>query len=285
MQEVGAFRELLGEGPVWCEIQQALYWADIRRRLIRRFAPATGETATWELPDLVGSFALRADGGVVVALGCKFAFFDPQSGSIKVVAEPEPGKPTYRFNDGKCDPAGRFLAGSMDDVARGPTGTLWSLAGDGAYRPLLGGCRIPNGLAWSPDGRTMYFSDTAVGVIRAYDYNVSTGEVGSVRLFAHIENGGPDGGTVDEQGYYWCAIYGGWRLERRAPNGRLDRVIELPMQNPTSCIFGGSELDCLYVTSASQRLSQEELAVQPLAGAVLVLDVGVRGLPSARFNG
>jgi sugar lactone lactonase YvrE len=131
----------------------------------------------------------------------------------------------------------------------------------------------------------MYFADTGDGAIRIYDYDLATGAIGSERTIVQLDNGAPDGATVDEQGYYWSAVYGGWRVERRAPDGRLDATFDVPVQNPTSCAFGGLDLDQLYVTSASQRLSTEELAAQPLAGAVMVLQVGVRGLPSTRFDG
>jgi sugar lactone lactonase YvrE len=285
MQVVGTFREVLGEGPVWCEIEQALYWTDIRRKLIRRHSPATGETVTWELPEIVGSFALRRNGGLIVAMRSDIVLFDPSTGRMERLAAPDADKPNHRFNDGKCDPKGRFVVGSMDDVTRDPTGSLWSVSADGSCRALLSNCRIPNGLAWSPDGGRMYFADTGDGAIRVYDYDLATGAIGSERTIAQLDNGAPDGATVDEQGYYWSAVYGGWRVERRAPDGRLDATFDVPVQNPTSCAFGGLDLDQLYVTSASQRLSTEELAAQPLAGAVMVLQVGVRGLPSTRFDG
>lgn len=285
MQVVGTFREVLGEGPVWCEREQALYWTDIRRKLIRRHRPATGETVTWELPEIVGSFALRRGGGLIVAMRSDIVLFDPSTGTMERLAAPDADKPSHRFNDGKCDPRGRFVVGSMDDVTREPTGTLWSVSADGSCRALLSNCRIPNGLAWSPDGGRMYFADTGDGAIRVYDYDLATGAISSERTIAQLDDGAPDGATVDEQGYYWSAVYGGWRLERRAPDGRLDATFDVPVQNPTSCAFGGPKLDRLYVTSASQRLSTEELAAQPLAGAVMVLQVGVRGLPSTRFDG
>ncbi|MDB5362816.1 MAG: hypothetical protein JWO51_4113, partial [Rhodospirillales bacterium] len=239
METVGTFREVLGESPVWCDRDQALYWADIRRRLIRRHAIETGETHSWEFPELVGCFALRQNGGFVVALQSRIAFFDPATGEIETVATPEAGKPGHRFNDGKCDPAGRFLAGSMEDATRAPSGTLWSLAASGTCRALIEGCSLPNGLAWSPDGARMYFSDTMSGVVMVYPYDVANGTTGPGEVFATIGDGGPDGATVDAEGYYWSAIYGGWRVERYAPDGALDRTIRLPVQNPTSCCFGG----------------------------------------------
>jgi sugar lactone lactonase YvrE len=285
MQVVGTFREVLGEGPVWCEIEQALYWTDIRRKLIRRHRPAMGETVTWEFPEIVGSFALRRNGGLIIAMRSDIVLFDPSTVRMERLAAPDACKPNHRFNDGKCDPKGRFVVGSMDDVTREPTGSLWSVSADGSCRALLSNCRIPNGLAWSPDGGRMYFADTGDGAIRVYDYDLATGAIDSERIFAQLDNGAPDGATVDDQGYYWSAVYGGWRVERRAPDGRLDATFDVPVQNPTSCAFGGPDLDQLYVTSASQRLSTEELAAQPLAGAVMVLQVGVRGLPSTRFGG
>lgn len=285
METLGDYRDVLGEGPVWCERGQMLYWTDIRRRLIRAHAVGTGERKSWELPELVGSFALREAGGFVVALKSRLAFFDLASGAVTTAAAPEADKEGHRFNDGKCDPAGRFVAGTMEDATRAPLGSLWSLDGSGTCRSLLGGCRIPNGLAWDAAGTRMYFSDTVEGLIRVYDYDPASGACGEGRIFAKVENGGPDGATVDAQGYYWCAIYGGWRIERYAPDGTLDRTVPMPVQNPTSCCFGGPDLNRLYVTSASQRLNEAERAAQPLAGAVFVIDPGVRGLPSRRFAG
>jgi sugar lactone lactonase YvrE len=284
MDTIGDFREILGEGPVWCELEQALYWVDIRRHLIRRYIPESGQTDTWETPELVSCFALRKQGGLLVALRSRLAFFNPATGSTEPVAAPEVGKSDIRFNDGKCDPAGRFVVGSMNDVSRNPVGSLWSLERSSS-RALLRGCRIPNGLAWSPDGSRMYFSDTLDGEVWSFDYDVTSGEIENRRTFVRIGGGGPDGATVDGDGFYWCAIYGGWRVERYAPNGRLDRTINVPVQNPTSCAFGGRNLDTLYVTTARQRLSPEALAAQPLAGAILAVDVGIsiRGLPAVRF--
>lgn len=282
---IGDFREELGESPVWCEENSLLYWIDIRRKLIRCFELSSGTFRSWSLLETVGSIVLRRQGGLLIALQSRLALFNPVDGSIQSTAAPTQDEPHLRFNDGKCDPAGRFIVGTMDDASRGPIGTLWLFEGSGQRRALVEGCRIPNGLAWSPEGDRMFFADTKLGKIDAYSYDVATGTIGPSIPFAAVSQGGPDGATVDSQGYYWSAIYGGWRLERYAPDGTLDRVVTLPVENPTSCCFGGNSYETLYVTSAWQRLSHQELEAQPLAGALLSLDVGVAGLPGARFAG
>lgn len=273
----------LGEAPLWCDRRKRLFWSDLRRNLIHALAPSTGAIATWSLPELTCSFALASDEELVVALRSRIVRFEMAAGTMADLAAPEAARPNLRFNDGKCDPAGRFVVGSMDDVGRGPVGAIWSVGPDGSHQMLFGGLCIPNGLAWSPDGTRMYVSDTMAGIIWTCGYDPVTGGTTARDVFARIGNGGPDGGTVDAEGYYWCAIYGGWRIERYAPSGALDRTIELPVQNPSSCAFGGEALNQLYVTTARQRLSEDQLADQPLAGAVLVIEPGVTGLPSTYF--
>ena len=279
---VGETRDFLGEGPVWCAREQALYWVDIRAPAVRRLS-AGGEVTSWAMPEPVGSLALREKGGILVALKSALSVFDPASGRIEKIADAPGHHAGLRFNDGKCDRQGRFWVGTMFAEAPGPTGFLYRLDGNGCAA-VLDGIGIPNSLCWSPDGRTMYFTDRPKRVIWAFPYDPATGAIGERRVFASLA--APmvgDGATVDAEGYLWSGNYGGWRVTRFAPDGRVDRVIALPASNITSCAFGGPGLGTLFITSAYQNLGDEQRARQPAAGALFAIDVGVRGLPEARF--
>jgi sugar lactone lactonase YvrE len=280
-------RALLGEGPLWDPLDRALYWVDIKRREVHRFDPARGHDTWWPTPEEVGSLARRAGGGLVVALRSGFHFLDPETGAVRAVARPEPDRPENRFNDGKPDRRGRFWAGSMHDHEKAPTGALYRLDPDGACRRMVDGVICSNALCWSPDGRTMYHADTIRRVVWAWDSDPDHGEIANRRVFARLtgDEGAPDGATVDAEGFVWLAHWDGWRLTRRDPAGRIERVLRLPVQRPTCPAFGGPALDVLYVTSATIGLSAEALAEQPWAGGILALDPGVRGLPEARFRG
>ena len=281
---MGTQTDILGESPVWDERAQCLYWVDIRRPAIRRLHPASGVINTWPMPDLVGSIALTDDERLLVALPSFIALFDPLSGSLEAFAHPPQRVPGHRFNDGRCDRQGRFWVGSMHNLTRAPEGVLYKLEGRGELEAVQGGICIPNSLAFSPDGRTMYFADSLRYTLFAYDYEPDSGRMGEQRVFATTEPPGfPDGATVDAEGHLWNAQFDAWRVVRYAPDGRIDRVIELPVQRPTSCAFGGPDLATLYITTASQKMSPAELQAQPLAGALLALDVGVRGLVEPRF--
>ncbi len=277
----------LGEGPVWDVSEQSLYWVDIEKGQLHRYAPATGAIKRWTLPERIGSFALRSRGGIVCALASGFAFFEPDSGQVEWIAKPEAGIPQNRFNDGKCDRKGRFWAGTMNERDGGRTGALYRLDADLTVHRMEASIGISNSLAWSPDNRRLYFADTQDRAIFVYDYDHASGAVADRRLFASTENdpGSPDGSTVDSEGYLWNAQWDGWRLVRYAPDGRVDRIVELPVQRPTSCAFGGPDLRVLYVTSAIWDLEGDALRDQPWAGGVLALDVGVAGLPEVRFAG
>jgi len=275
----------LGEVPVWDVREQALYWVDIEGKKLFRRDEASGAVRDWTFAERIGSFALRQAGGLVCAFASGFAFFDPDSGAIEWIARPEAMIARNRFNDGKCDRAGRFWAGSMDDLMSEHTGSLFRLDPDRGVHRMDGAIGCSNSLAWSPDDRVFYFADSQDRTIFAYDYDAASGAIANKRVFAVSDIGVPDGSTVDAEGYLWNANWDGWRLVRYAPDGRVDRVIELPVQKPTSCMFGGPDLATLYVTSAIWDLGGPALAAQPWAGGLLALDVGVRGLPETRFAG
>jgi len=275
----------LGECPLWDEREGRLYWVDSRAPAIKRVTIDSGALEVIPLPETVGSIAFRAQGGMLAATRSGIHFFDPATGAFDLAACPEPQLPDNRFNDGRCDRQGRFWAGTMSDVRRDPVGTLYRLDANLACTPLRNAIIIPNSLAWSPDGRTMYFADTNRHTIWAWDYDPATGAATRERVFADTGAGRPDGSCVDADGCLWNAEYGAARIVRYTPGGKVDRTIGLPVDNPTCCCFGGPGLDELYITSARQRLSAEDLARQPLAGSVFALRPGVRGLPEARFAG
>jgi sugar lactone lactonase YvrE len=278
--------DMLGEGPVWAGAEQALYWADIWRPALRRWEPASGNYKTWAMPAPIGSFALRQQGGAVLALKTGLYYFDFQTGATSFITDPEAGRADTRFNDGKCDRQGRFWAGTLDDDGEKlPKGSLYRLDPDGVLHTIRGQVTVSNGLGWSPDNRTFYFTDSPTRNIYAYDFDPESGRISRERIFAHNERGYPDGLTVDAAGYVWGACWDGWQVVRYAPDGSVDRVVEMPVQRPTSCMFGGPELRQLYVTSASRGLTEAELAKQPLAGSVFVIEAGVTGLPEPRFAG
>jgi sugar lactone lactonase YvrE len=233
----------------------------------------------------VGSIALRERRGLLAATKSGLHFLDVESGALEAKTHPETNLPDNRFNDGRCDRAGRFWAGTMSDVKREPVGSLYRFDPDLTCTRLRNAVIIPNSLAWSPDGRTMYFADTNRHTIWCYDYDPSSGAASGERVFVDTGDGRPDGSCVDSDGCLWNAEYGAWRVVRYTPQGKVDRTLDVPVANPTCCCFGGDDLGTLYVTTATQRLTPEDLARQPLAGSVLALRPGVRGLPESRFAG
>jgi L-arabinonolactonase len=277
--------DVVGESPVWSVAEQALYWVDIKWPRLRRLHLASGVVRDWPMPAFAGSVALHRQGSMLIAVGTGLAIFDLEAETFRFLAAPEAARPARRFNDGRCDPRGRFWVGAMSTMGREPTGALYCLNSDATCRKHLDGIMIPNGLAWSPAGDVMYFADTLAAAIYAFDYDLATGAATNRRLFASTEGGavGPDGATVDAEGYLWSASYGGSCVTRFAPDGRVDRRVLLPVQHPTSCAFGGPDLGTLFVTSASQELDAAGMAAQPLAGRVLALDAGVCGRPEPAF--
>jgi sugar lactone lactonase YvrE len=275
----------LGECPLWDEREKVLWWVDSRWPAVKRLDPESGAVMMQVLPEVVGSIAFRATGGLIAAMKSGIHFLDAASGALEARANPEAHLPENRFNDGRCDRQGRFWAGTMCDVRRDPTGSLYRFDADMACTKLRNAIIIPNSLAFSPDGRTMYFADTNRHTIWAYDYDPASGTAAKERVFADTGSGRPDGSCVDAEGGLWNAEYGGWRLVRYTPAGKVDRVVEVPVANPTCCTFGGEDFGTLYVTTATQRLTPEDLAKQPLAGSLLALRPGVKGLPEGRFAG
>ena len=277
----------LGEGPVWDEAGY-LWWVDVKAPALHRLDPASGATRRWDMPEPVGSAVLRRSGGLVVALKQGFALFDPDTGALERLIDPEPDQPDNRLNDGKCDARGRFWAGSMHDPEAEPTGHLYRLDPDLRLTRFDMGFVVTNGPAWSLDGRTFYFTDSAGRHIHAFDFDMESGRLGARRLFAELtpEQGHPDGQCVDAEDHLWTAHWDGGCITRFRPDGSVERVIALPAPRITSCCFGGADLDTLYVTSARIGMTDAQLEAAPLAGGLFaVTGLGVRGAPSARFAG
>jgi sugar lactone lactonase YvrE len=274
----------LGEGPVWDASINRLVWVDILASRLNVTDVQTGETDVIEMPLHVGAVALRASGGYVAALQNGFWVID--DGNVEPLALLTESRPDLRFNDGKCDPAGRFWAGTMAYDESPEAGALYRLDGDGQVRRMLGGLSVSNGLAWSADGQTMFFIDSPTRRIDAFAVEPTTGEIANRRPVVQLglEGGYPDGMTIDAEGGLWVALWRGSAVQRYL-DGVLDAVIELPVSLPTSCAFGGADLDELYITSASEALTAAERAEQPLAGAVFRVRPGVSGLPPVPFLG
>jgi len=275
----------LGEGTLWDPAARVLWWVDIWGKAIHRTDPATGRDDVFATPKYVGCLGLREQGGLVVTLADGFYFFDPASGRFDHIVDPEAHLPETRFNDGKTDRQGRFWSGTVFEAPPRPTeyiGALYRLDPDLSCHRMVEGIGSSNGLAFSPDSRTMYFADSQGGVVWAFDFDPATGDIDRRRVFVDFRDmaGCADGATVDAEGCYWSTLPESGKLCRFDPDGRLMRTIRLPTDIPTCCEFGGADLDILYVTTARLRKT-----TAPLAGALLAIDVGVKGLTLPPFKG
>jgi sugar lactone lactonase YvrE len=240
------------------------------------------------MPERIGCFAFRRSGGIIAGMQYGIAFVDlAETISIRRVFEFELTNSESRFNDGRCDPAGRFWAGTMIETLDRRVGALYRFDPDGKCHLMVDNLICPNGLAFSPDGRILYHSDSRQDYVFAWDFDVRSGDIRNQRVFLamDIQEGRPDGAAVDREGYYWICHVGGWHVSRYSPDGKIDRVIGLPVQRPTMCAFGGKDFDTLFITTASYPLSKTALAKQPLAGALFAINVGVRGLDEPFFAG
>lgn len=279
---------LVGECPRWHPTEQALYWVDIYEPSINRFDPITGKNQRWLMPERIGCFGFRKNGGIIAGMQSGIAFVElGDAVSVKRVFDFEPNNPDTRFNDGRCSPTGQFWAGTMAESLDRRYGVLYRFDPDGRCHRMVDNLICPNGLGFSPDGRTMYHSDSRQDYVFAWDHDTATGDIRNQRIFLAMDltEGRPDGAAVDTEGYYWVCHVNGWRVARYSPEGKIDRVIGLPVQRPTMCAFGGSGLDTLYVTTATYPLSETALAKQPLAGSLFAIDVGVRGQAEPFFAG
>lgn len=282
-----ADRNILGEGPVWDDVEGCLWWVDIVGATLHRLRLPDEAHQSWPMPERIAALAPRREGGLVLAMASGFARFDGATGGLM----PYPDRPALRagqrLNDGSCDAAGRFWCGAMREEGEEPDAALHVLHPDGSLTEHPAGLSIINCVNWSPDGRTMYFSDTPAGIIYACDFDIAAGRMGERRVFHGGQDvpGQPDGGTVDAEGCLWNARYGGGGVARFRPDGSLDHFLPLPAQKITCCAFGGPELRTLFVTSATEGMSEEEKTAQPLAGRLMALEPGVHGRPPRRFAG
>jgi sugar lactone lactonase YvrE len=278
-------RARLGEGPVWDARSERLVWVDIEGQALHSTDPETGATTAQLMPMPIGVAVPRQSGGFVAALEDGFYAIDADGGT-ELIAEVDNRARGLRFNDGACDPAGRFLAGTMAYDFRPGAGSLYRLELDLRVSQLIDSVTISNGLGWSPDGGTMYYVDTPTTRIDAFDYDVDSGAISGRRPFVQIEGEGrPDGLCVDIEGAIWIALWPGWSVRRYLVDGTLDAILPLPVAEVSSCVFGGSALDELFITTAWSTLSDEQRAAQPHAGSLFRASVGMRGLPRASFAG
>jgi sugar lactone lactonase YvrE len=285
VEHILAIRCKLGEGPLWHAKEGLLYWVDIEGHCFYRLDPTGGgppERFDVGLP--VGALAFRASGGLLLATRDGFAFWDAATQSLDFIVDPEADKPTSRFNDGAVDRHGRFWAGTMGG---GDNNALYRLDPDGSLHEMETGVGVSNGIGWSPDNKTMYYADSPRKTIYAYDYDAVSGAISGRRDFVYDpdEPGFPDGLTVDSEGFIWSARWGGWGLLRYDPAGKLERKIPMPVEYPTSCIFGGPDLGELYITSAWTALGEKRKDEQPLAGYLFLLKTTVSGILEPEFAG
>lgn len=284
-------RHELGEGVLWCERTQSVFWTDIQAARLWNHHPASGATRSWGMPERLCSMALTADDDrLLLGLASRLAFFSLASGVITPICDVESGLATTRLNDGRCDRQGRFVFGTLnEDAGRAPIGSFYRLNIDLSLERLdLPGVAISNSICFSPDGRLMYHCDTLSNRILCCDYDPRSGAVSGQRVFVDFagQPGSPDGSTVDANGYLWNAQWGGARVVRFAPNGRLDRMVEVPTAQPTCPAFGGTDFSTLYVTTAHEGMSPAQREDDAFAGGLFAVALeGVRGLPEVRFGG
>jgi sugar lactone lactonase YvrE len=286
----GAPPSLLGESPLWHPSEQVLYWCDIPGHALNRFDPRTGAHQRWPFETDVACCAPAQGGGLLLALRSGLVFFDPHSGEATPLCKAPYDVAHERFNDGKADPQGRLWVGTIYEPRDPALAALYCWA-DGALNKKADGITVSNGLAWSPDARTMMWSDTKAHAVYAFDFDRDSGSISGRRVFAQFAvkqahqdlatyGGRPDGAAMDVEGGYWVAMFEGARVLRLAPDGAVTQEIALPVRCPTMPCFGGADLKTLYITTAREKRPADELAREPLAGCVLSLRVEVPGLPA-----
>lgn len=286
----------IGEGVFWDARAGHLWWVDVPMpsRLFR-FDPANDTLQTWDMDEMITSVTVRENGnGLIIASHGGINFFDPENPVLKRILDPEPMRPFNRSNDGAADPAGRYWLGTMQNniapdrsgmAIVSNSGALYRIDADLSCHTMATDITIANTICWSPDASIMYSTDTATGTMFAYDFDVATGAISNKRDFARFDRGHPDGSTVDAEGYLWNARWDGACVVRFAPDGSVDRVIEMPADQVTNCAFGGSDLSTLFITTARYGLSEEDLETTPDAGNIFVVNTDVQGLADNRFAG
>ena len=286
---------LLGESPLWHPTEQQLYWTDIPGKALHCHDPRSGRHKTWPVDTEVGSLAPMREGGLLLARRDGLWQFDPETGRQHALVAAPYDSSRERFNDGKCDPQGRFWTGTIYEPRDAALAALYCYDGQHGLRRMASDITVGNGLGWSPDGRTLYYSDTKAHTIYAQDFDAATGQPGARRILAQFPvkqpdqdlgtyGGRPDGAAVDTEGAYWCAMFEGQRLLKLSPQGVVLREIRLPVRCATMPCFGGPDLKTLYITTSREKRPEAELAAQPLAGRILSLRVDTPGLPANAFG-
>lgn len=279
---------LLGESPVWNASNKKILWVDILQCEIHQYSILYNKHIVFRLDQMVGAIALNESEGIIAALQNGFAKINIETGAVEMIHNPEAHIINNRFNDGKCDPAGRFWAGSMPVSGNDYSGNLYVLDKDLSVSVKIKEVGCSNGLSWSPDNKTFYYIDTPTLQVAAYDYDITNASISNRRVVIEIPEveGFPDGMTIDSEGMLWIAIWNGWKVMRWNPyNGQLLDSISLPVSKITSCTFGGDTMEDLYITSAKTGLSEKELKQQPLAGSLFVIKkCGYKGLNAFRFG-
>ena len=279
----------LGEGPVWDAKTNTVFWVDILAGDIHEFNPQTNSHKTIYTHQMVGAVALCTNGDLLAALKTGLAKIDRHTQEISIIAHPEPSLSGNRFNDGKCDPAGRFWIGTMAIDETPNAGSLYMLDTNHRITKKVDGTTISNGMAWSADNSAFYYIDTPTQTIVAYDFDNEDGSISNKRTAFKIDenDGHPDGMTIDDEGMLWVAHWNGWQVSRWNPKtGEKIFTLPLPVASVTSCTFGGEDLRDLYITTARKDLSPDDLDRQPLAGCLFVWkNSGYKGLPAIEFNG
>lgn len=281
------FYALLGEGPIWDERSACLYWVDILGKRLMRI-DEHGHVESRQMEVYVGAIALREGNGLVLATQQGFQYYDWSTGLLERISDPESEKPGNRFNDGKCDPAGRFWAGTMSLSSKMNQGALYRLDADQSVHTMLEGVSISNGLAWSHDHKRMYYIDTPTSQVVSFDYDRMTGSIANPQAVLAIPSseGYPDGMTIDAEGNLWIAHYGGFQVSRWNPDtGQQIDKIQLPVPYVTSCTFGGKDRNILYITTAREGLTEEQLEKYPQAGALFQVQTDVTGGNTYRYTG
>lgn len=276
----------LGEGPLWSAQEQSIYWIDVTQRKVFRHNLETKKTEQFTVSGMPGCIGLRKSGGIIAAFRTGPALISLETGEeTKIPSMIDFGK--ERFNDGKCDRRGRFFAGTMDKTMKEAIGALYRIDPDRTVTKVSEGIRLSNGMAWSPDDRILYHNDSRPGYVYAYDYDIETGIPKNRRIHIDLSSAGyhPDGCTIDAEGFLWIAEVNSGRVGRYAPDGRRVSGIELPTSRVSSVMFGGPQLDMLFITTMSYNLTPEQAAAQPLAGRLFVAHPGVKGLPEPAFAG
>ncbi|MEQ6120026.1 SMP-30/gluconolactonase/LRE family protein [Reichenbachiella sp. MALMAid0571] len=277
----------LGEGAIWHPVDKILYWVNIEGKSLHVFDPVSQNDKVYDVFERIGTVVPVKSGGVLLALQDGIAHFDLESGQIEYKIDPEKDLPDNRFNDGKCDPLGNFWVGSMPLDEKDAVGSVYKISPDFSVEKMITGVTVSNGICWSLDCRTMYYIDSPTRKIVAYNFNKNDATISNPEVVVNVEErlGFPDGMTIDSNGMLWVALWGGGAVGCWNPKtGKLIESIQLPAINVTSCAFGGENLDQLYITSARQGVTPEQLEKYPNSGDVFMAEMGVKGIPACLFG-